>query len=103
MSDTDGEALGRMIHTDTALSDTTLVMLTPLSERGESAMVTPNMFAAFLAKPVRHAHLFKTLVSVLGTESASLNDEQGHEELATNASEETGSPIRTYRARILLA
>jgi signal transduction histidine kinase/DNA-binding response OmpR family regulator/HPt (histidine-containing phosphotransfer) domain-containing protein len=64
MPEMDGEMLGRAIKADPMLSDTPLVMLTSLAQRGDMARMKEIGFAAYLVKPARQSDLLATLVSV---------------------------------------
>jgi signal transduction histidine kinase/DNA-binding response OmpR family regulator len=61
----DGENLGRNIKKDPLIKNTTLVMLTSLGLRGDSAMMKKIGFAAYLSKPVRGSHLKDCILTVL--------------------------------------
>jgi CheY-like chemotaxis protein/HPt (histidine-containing phosphotransfer) domain-containing protein len=65
----DGEALGRAIKADSALTDTHMVMLTSLGRRGDAGQFEKIGFAAYLIKPVRQSVLFDCLATVLAGES----------------------------------
>ncbi len=66
MEEMSGESLGKMIKDDPALKSTALVMLSSLAQRGEASRAQNAGFAAYLTKPVRQAHLFECLTTVLG-------------------------------------
>ena len=66
MKEVSGEALGKMIKEDPDLKNTALVMLSSLAQRGEASRAHNAGFAAYLTKPVRQAHLFACLTTVLG-------------------------------------
>ncbi len=66
MKEMSGEALGKMIKGDPVLKNTALVMLSSLAQRGEASRAQDAGFAAYLTKPVRQAHLFECLTTVLG-------------------------------------
>ncbi len=61
----DGENLGRNIKSDSLIKDTTLVMLTSLGLRGDSAMMKKIGFAAYLSKPVRCSQLKDCILTLL--------------------------------------
>ncbi|RJG25865.1 response regulator [Massilia cavernae] len=63
MPEMDGEMLGRAIKADPMLSDTVLVMLTSLGQRGDMERLKEIGFAAYLVKPARQSELLATLVS----------------------------------------
>jgi signal transduction histidine kinase/DNA-binding response OmpR family regulator len=60
----DGENLGRNIKKDPLIKDTTLVMLSSLGLRGDSAAMKEIGFAAYLTKPVRSSQLYDCLATV---------------------------------------
>jgi len=62
----DGMTLGRMVKAETCLQDTLLVMLTAVGQRGDSTGLERIGFAAYLSKPVKKAHLYDCLATVLG-------------------------------------
>ena len=53
MPDMDGETLGRIIHADTRLTDTRMVMLTSLGTRGDCRRFAEIGFSGYLTKPIR--------------------------------------------------
>ncbi|MCP4692742.1 MAG: PAS domain S-box protein [Desulfobacterales bacterium] len=65
LPDMDGEALGRAIKADPAISDARLVMMTSLGERGDARRLTEIGFAAYLPKPVRQSDMLDTLMAIL--------------------------------------
>jgi|GEM_PF-213105 len=61
----DGETLGRVIKSDSKLSDIRLLMMTSLGQRGDSGRMKEIGFSAYLTKPVRQSELFDALTAVL--------------------------------------
>ncbi len=61
----DGEQFGRIIKSDTKLKDTPLVMLTSRGIRGDVERIKKIGFAAYLTKPIKRAHLYDCLVTLL--------------------------------------
>jgi len=57
----DGFALAHAIRRDTALGGIRLILLTAFDERGQGELALREGFAAYLTKPVKHAHLFETI------------------------------------------
>jgi PAS domain S-box-containing protein len=64
MPDMDGEMLGHAIKADDTISDTILVMLTSLGQKGDASRLKSAGFAAYLLKPARQSELLGTLVNV---------------------------------------
>ena len=62
----DGEKVGETIKLDNILTDTQLVMMTSLGQRGDAKRLEEIGFAAYLTKPVRRVDLFDTLILILG-------------------------------------
>jgi two-component system, sensor histidine kinase and response regulator len=61
-----GENLGGKIKSDSELSQTLLVMVTSVGQRGDSKRLKEAGFTAFLTKPVKKSILFDCLRTVLG-------------------------------------
>ncbi|MCP4600320.1 MAG: response regulator [Proteobacteria bacterium] len=61
----DGETLGRIIKADPSISDTRLVMMTSMGQRGDVELVSEIGFSCYLTKPVRQSDLFNSLIMVL--------------------------------------
>jgi signal transduction histidine kinase len=53
----DGETLGRIIKCESTIKDTTLVMLSSMAMRGDSARFEAAGFAAYMSKPVKLSQL----------------------------------------------
>src|SRR5262249_10268644 len=66
----DGEMLGRAIKSDPELQETTLVMLTSVSHRGEATRMSEAGYAGLLVKPVRPSQLFDLLATVWAKQAA---------------------------------
>jgi CheY-like chemotaxis protein/HPt (histidine-containing phosphotransfer) domain-containing protein len=63
MPDMNGEALGKKIQEEKRLSDTRMVLLTSLGDRGDARRFEEIGFAAYLTKPVRQ-HDLKNVFSI---------------------------------------
>ncbi len=63
----DGEKLGKQIKADRALTDTMLVMLTPMGMRGDAARAKEIGFSAYLTKPLHREQFFDCLVALFGS------------------------------------
>ena len=94
----DGKTLGRKIKTDPSLRPTLLIMATSVGKRGEAALLKEIGFAAYLNKPIRKAHLYRCIATVLGILSSDAG-ERSIPIITRHSLEET----RKRRARILVA
>ncbi len=65
LTNMDGEMLGKVIKTDTTISETHLVMTTSLGKRGDAKRCEEIGFAAYFPKPVRQSDLFQALKSII--------------------------------------
>jgi len=65
-----GEELGIAIRKDPRFSDTLLVMLSSLAQRGEVSRLKNAGFDAYLTKPIKQGQLFDCLHNVLGIQTA---------------------------------
>jgi CheY-like chemotaxis protein/HPt (histidine-containing phosphotransfer) domain-containing protein len=65
MPDMDGEALGSLIKDDPFLSQTALVMITSLGQRGDAKRLEDLGFAGYLVKPVREGKLREMMRCIL--------------------------------------
>ena len=65
MPEMDGEMLGKAIRSNPRFSETRLMMMTSLGERGDRRRLEEIGFSAYLTKPVRQSDLFDSLVTVL--------------------------------------
>jgi len=94
----DCRELGRRIRSDPAIASTARVLLTSVPRRREAAGLLEEGFDACLTKPVKQAHLFECIATVLGirqpgeTEGAGAVARPGHP---------PGEPVRG-RFRVLL-
>ncbi len=61
----DGETLGRKIVENEQLSNSILIMLTSVGQRGDASRVHDIGFSAYLTKPIKQSHLYDCLVSVV--------------------------------------
>ncbi len=66
MPEMDGKALGTLIKANPLLSDTLLIMITSLGQRGDVAGLEHTGFAAYLTKPIRRSQLRDCLALALG-------------------------------------
>src|SRR5437879_8342097 len=62
----DGLELAQAIKADPALASVHVVILSSVSQRGHGATAQRAGIAGFLTKPVRQAHLYKCLTTILG-------------------------------------
>jgi CheY-like chemotaxis protein/HPt (histidine-containing phosphotransfer) domain-containing protein len=65
MPEMDGATLGEMIKSDKSLSETLLVLLSSLGERGDARRFAQIGFSGYLVKPMRHTDLFNVLSTAL--------------------------------------
>jgi CheY-like chemotaxis protein len=96
-----GAELGRVIKEDAALSDTVLVLLTAMGERGDARKMQQLGFAGYLTKPIRATQLYDAVVEVMsGQQAAEGKLPYGMPEIVTQYSiRET----KKLRIRILVA
>ena len=66
MPDVDGAELGRRIKACPEVSQTPLVMMTSMGQRGDAARFQRIGFAGYFAKPVRQSHLRACLATIRG-------------------------------------
>jgi len=71
----DGAMLGKAIKSDKRLSNTPLVLLTSLGERGDAHRFESIGFAGYLVKPLRHLDLYNVLSITLATHKGNNLDE----------------------------
>ena len=69
----DGETLGKVIKADKKLQDIRLLMMTSLSQRGDSKVMKEIGFSAYLTKPVRQSELFEALAVMVGRKTKASN------------------------------
>lgn len=94
MPEMDGRALGRMINSDPAISDTRLVILTSIAEKGDARKFKEEGFDAYLPKPVKMKELKGILVLILTDKSGDIVTQHTvHEQLPD---------FQDTRARILI-
>lgn len=62
----DGMELGAILKNDSNLSQTKLVLLTGLAQRGEAKIAKQSGFEAYLTKPLHYQHLYKALCLLMG-------------------------------------
>ncbi len=67
MPDMDGGSLGREIKADPKLKDLILVMLTSVSQQGNTERFQEIGFSAYLTKPIKQSQLFNCLMIVTGS------------------------------------
>jgi PAS domain S-box-containing protein len=65
MPDMDGADLARAIKADETLTQTRLVLMTSLGQRGDARQMEEVGFSAYLVKPARQSDLFDSLSTVL--------------------------------------
>ncbi len=94
----DGKVLGQKINDDASLSDTLMVMITSMGQRGDAAELQNTGFMAYLSKPFKKRHLYECLATVLGFSSLSAN-ERSHPIVTRYTLEED----KKRRIRILVA
>ncbi len=100
MPDMDGETLGRIIHADTRLADTRMVMLTSLGSRGDARRFAEIGFSGYLTKPVRLQELKGVLA--LACSSPTENVPTPQPIVTRHTIRENLNLFATSRARILL-
>ena len=66
MPELDGIQLGQLIRAETALSQTKLILLTSIGQRGEATAAHQAGFAGYLTKPLRKVQLHDGLATVMG-------------------------------------
>ncbi len=62
----DGEMLGAAIKSDPELSQTLLVMMTPIGSSTDAAQMQQKGFADFLSKPIKQSQLYCCLARLIG-------------------------------------
>ena len=95
MPEMDGEMLGRAIKADPLLTDTRLVMMTSLGDRGKAEHLREIGFVAYLTKPVRRSELLDCLTRVLTGKTS--------REKEPAAASPSAGKIRRDNVRILVA
>jgi CheY-like chemotaxis protein len=105
MPDMDGEMLAGTIRSDPALGDTALILLTSMALLGDARRLVPDVFAAYLVKPVRPALLLRSLLTVCATSAPSAHTDAAlHGPDTAGARQPPGdrAPSRSLSGRILL-
>jgi CheY-like chemotaxis protein len=108
MPEVDGEALGRAIKDDPALSETLLIMLTSVGRQGDAKRLQDRGFSGYLVKPVRCAQLHAMLEAVWSARETGRETEliTRHSLAEASKSTETGGAAEVstvVRARALVA
>jgi len=98
MPDMDGETTARAIKSDLELSDSEVVILTSMGQRGDAARFDEIGCAGYLLKPIRQQQLFDALLTIVGEKTS--RQEKGHRRLITR---HTLSEQMRNRIHILLA
>jgi signal transduction histidine kinase/DNA-binding response OmpR family regulator len=96
LPDMKGEELGRRIKEDSAVSDTPLIMLASLAERGDAARVRAIGFSAYLSKPLKQYAMRACLGDVFNKKHLSLEDPKKTHPLTTVHSLEEKRRHNTY-------
>ncbi|MEW6443016.1 MAG: response regulator [bacterium] len=94
----EGKTFGRECKADPLIRATSLIMLTSVGQRGDSAELEKIGFAAYLTKPVRKSQLYDCIAAVLGTASA--DPRPGSERIITR---HTLAEQKKRKIRILVA
>ncbi|MCL6433626.1 MAG: response regulator [Leptolyngbyaceae cyanobacterium HOT.MB2.61] len=72
MPNVDGEMLGMQIKRDPFISDTQLIMMTSLNNRGSTGRVMQLGFSAYLVKPVKQSRLLDCIMETLAKSKTDL-------------------------------
>ena len=97
MPEMDGETLGQAIKADPALSDTVLVLMSSMGERGDFPRCSEIGFAGYLSKPVRQSRLYNVLMETMSKEArAEVEEPESHTESAIEA--DTNGSLRILLA-----
>lgn len=94
----DGADLGRAIKEDEAICNTSLIMMTSVGRKGDSARMKEIGFAAYFTKPVKQTQLFDCLFNLAGQDKS--GDKTESRPIVTRY---TLADERLRSARILLA
>jgi PAS domain S-box-containing protein len=89
----DGEMLAQAIKADAAIEDTTLVMLTSLSQRGDTARLAALGFADCVPKPLRREQLRECIARAVS----------GAGQAVAASTDKPAGPATVRHARVLLA
>ena len=71
----DGAKLGQTINNDPFLSETRLILLTSLGQRGDAHRYEKIGFSGYLSKPVRRTDLFNVLSAILASATGKIEPE----------------------------
>ncbi len=93
----DGDALGKMIKSDSKLKNTRLVLLTSIGVRGDAKRFESSGYNGYLTKPVRIMELKSVLLSVLGK-----NDSELNVIVTRHSTQENSTLFKGRQAKILL-
>lgn len=101
----DGEMLARAIKADPFLSDTVLVMLTSVANRGEAKRMADAGFAVYLVKPVRQSQLMDALATAWARkiQAEPLESPAGERRIRARRPDSQSSSHYLASARVLLA
>ena len=104
----DGATLGKAINSDVKLSETKLIMMTSLGERGDAKMFEKIGFSAYMTKPMRHQELFNvlsTLIAHSSDEKQNKTDDSSTKKsiITRHSSREFLMYFEKSKAKILLA
>lgn len=66
MPNCDGEEMGKRVHANPRISQTKLVMMSSMGQRGDAARISAAGFMGYLSKPLRLMALKKTIAMVMG-------------------------------------
>ncbi len=94
----DGGELARKIKEDSLISETSLVLVTSIPQRGDAAEMIELGFDAYLTKPVKQAHLYQCVSTVKG-----LREEEEPQKEHSLITKHTMNETVRGRHRILLA
>jgi len=98
MPEMDGETLGQKIKQDPDLTNTILVLMTSMGQRGDAKRFEDIGFAAYLTKPVKFSQLYDCLARVTGVKK-----ETPEEHSAAIVTRHSLAEDQKHRVRILLA
>ena len=99
MPDVDGLELARAIRQDPDVSNTRLVLVTSMGQRGDGEEARKAGIEAYLNKPVRQAQLYDMLSTVMGSDGVEDILEDGRPLVTTHTLKEAEA---RSRARLLL-
>ncbi|MFH2046966.1 MAG: response regulator [Pseudomonadota bacterium] len=99
MPNLDGEELGRIIKSESELTETVLIMMTSLCQRGDAKKFQAAGYAAYLSKPIRQTLLHDCLSLALGIKKHDKKEFSSDRAIIT---QHTISEVNKHRSRILL-